>query len=73
MNNPQREEDQERNLFNLYNAGTEFLTHRYDKGHARGLELNGQWYGTIREMATNSTRLATLVEPVEDVAVTVTE
>lgn len=72
-NNPQREEDQERNLFNLYNAGTEFLTHRYDKGHARGLELNGQWYNTIRGAATNEARLAELVEPVEDVAVTIAE
>jgi hypothetical protein len=68
-NNPSREEDQERNLFNLYNAGTEFLTHRYNKGHARGLELNGQWYNTIRGAATDEARLAKLVLPVEDVAV----
>lgn len=72
-NNPTREEDQDRNLFNLYNAGTEFLTHRYNKGHARGLELNGAWYGSIHGAATDEARLAALVEPVEDVAITITE
>jgi len=71
-NAPSRSEDEDRNLFNLYNAGTEYLTHQY-RGHARSLELNGRWYQTLRGAATTPSRLAELVEPIEDEAVTVAE
>jgi hypothetical protein len=47
--NPRRNEDKERNLYNLYNAATEYLTH----------QVEGERYAYAR--ATNQSVLLTLV------------
>jgi hypothetical protein len=71
--NPTHTEDRERNLFNLYNAVTQHLTHdvateRFELSN----RVNGNVLGVFDRISRDSSRLASMILPVETALVGVT-
>jgi len=57
---PRREADQARTLLNLYNAGTEYLTHTLGRErHQHSTEVNGRWTEHLLDLGRDQSRLAT--------------
>lgn len=62
---PRRNEDKGRNLFNLFNAGSEFLTHDVSKDRFElSQRITSNLLGVLDRAAKDSSRLAKLSQPV---------
>lgn len=61
---PRRNEDSARTLLNLYNAGTEYLTHALGRErHQYSTQLNGRWTEHLLDLGRDKTALSTALTP----------
>lgn len=68
-NAPRRKEDEDRTLYNLWNAGTEFLTHVVRKErYAYADTVNAEYTGFMMDLGRNHTRFQSSLQPLEVVA-----
>lgn len=61
---PRRSEDQARTLLNLYNAGTEYLTHSLGRErHQYSDQINGRWTEHLLDLGRDKAALSTALTP----------
>lgn len=64
-NAPRRVEDQDRTLANLFNAGTEYLTHTLGRErHQYAQTINSRWTSHVLDLARSRTALDQAMQPV---------
>lgn len=65
-NAPRRKEDEDRTLYSLWNAGTEFATHVLARERAEYSQtVNSRWTGHVLDLGRDKARLKAALKPVD--------